>query len=624
MPRRSTISSRTLIAAVASVAILPLGVLLWAAWQLRQQDRVLSAQQASQGLERAADIVVAALQSAISASRQQLAAGARAWPEGAASILITPSHFETWPRGRLAWVPEPPNLAQAPSSATAEGEDLEFKRGDAKAAEALYRTLAAAPEPDRRAAASIRLARVLRAQGRHSEAMEVYRSMDSLDDAAIEQIPASLLALHAGVELLAELGSDRESRASAVKLQAGLRSGRWPLTQPLYQTYATEPAEASRVALSAAAAQLVQKWKRSAPEGSGSAFLHIAGTPVAVIYQAAGGSEIRALMATESFAEAQWLPRARQAASAQGVGLALLYSESAKPGQAAILRRAADIGLPWSVAIASLNPAAELAQFGRRQRIFEGALLLLAVFTLAAAAVTVRAILRETETARLQSEFVAAVSHEFRTPLTSLRQFTEMLRDGRPLSDARRQTCYAAQSRATDRLGRLVESILAFDRMERGVHGFRMESCESEPLVRRIVDDFATAGAAGVQVELDCRASPRIEADPEAVGRAVWNLLDNAVKYSPGQSRIEISLDRRPGHAAIAVRDFGVGIPRHEHEAIFRRFRRGAQAVELGIKGTGIGLALVDHIVRAHRGRVDVESQPGQGSCFTILLPIRE
>jgi len=103
---------------------------------------------------------------------------------------------------------------------------------------------------------------------------------------------------------------------------------------------------------------------------------------------------------------------------------------------------------------------------------------------------------------------------------------------------------------------------------------------------------------------------------------AVWNLLDNAMKYSPGRPVVWIRLFRDGTRAAIAVRDEGIGIPPSEQRRIFQKFVRGAETAALGVKGSGIGLAIVDHVARAHGGHVHLESKVGGGSTFTLLLPL--
>jgi signal transduction histidine kinase len=116
---------------------------------------------------------------------------------------------------------------------------------------------------------------------------------------------------------------------------------------------------------------------------------------------------------------------------------------------------------------------------------------------------------------------------------------------------------------------------------------------------------------------------PLISADPEALGRAVWNLLDNAAKYSPECKTIWVEIEREGAGLAIRVRDRGLGIPEVEQAGILRKFVRGTAAQTLGVKGTGIGLAMVKHIVEAHGGTLRLESAPGRGSIFSILLPAR-
>src|SRR5262249_8621571 len=115
-----------------------------------------------------------------------------------------------------------------------------------------------------------------------------------------------------------------------------------------------------------------------------------------------------------------------------------------------------------------------------------------------------------------------------------------------------------------------------------------------------------------------------IAVDEEALARAIWNLLDNAVKYSPDHQTVEVEVHRQGADVAIDVQDHGIGIPASERTVVFGKFQRGEQARARGIKGTGIGLAMVDEIVRAHRGYVYVKSELGEGSTFTIVLPVKE
>ncbi len=236
-----------------------------------------------------------------------------------------------------------------------------------------------------------------------------------------------------------------------------------------------------------------------------------------------------------------------------------------------------------------------------------------------------RAVSREVAVARQQADFLAAVSHEFRTPLTTLRQFTAMLQENPALPAERRTLAYAAQGRATDRLSRLVESLLDLGRLESGAAPFVFEGRDLGEIARTVVDDFRPEAAVrGHDVVLHAAGAVPVHVDADAMSLAIRNLLENAVKYSPDPHPIAVDVERRNGHAVLSVRDRGIGVPASERDAIFDRFRRGAEARALGIRGTGVGLAMVARIVEAHRGRVTVDSEPGAGSTFAIHLPAED
>jgi signal transduction histidine kinase len=257
--------------------------------------------------------------------------------------------------------------------------------------------------------------------------------------------------------------------------------------------------------------------------------------------------------------------------------------------------------LPWNITVVNANLDVELGQFSQRRRLMMMGLGMLALLVIAASYFIGRAVSRELAAARLQSDFVSAVSHEFRTPLTSMRQFTEMLVEDENLPRDKRRTYYQAQERSTRRLSRLVESLLDFGRMEAGARPYRLEPLDAGQLVKS-VDDIIIKG------------------DREALTQALWNLLDNAVKYSGDNPAIHVEVETSD-KVTIHVRDQGVGIPYSDRKRILQKFVRGSSAKKCGIKGTGIGLAMVKHIVDAHDGKVLIDSELGKGSTFTIQLP---
>ena len=204
---------------------------------------------------------------------------------------------------------------------------------------------------------------------------------------------------------------------------------------------------------------------------------------------------------------------------------------------------------PGSLRVASADPAAEQAvALSRRNLLVSGFGLIVLVIT-AASYFVFRAMNRELGVARLQSDFVAAVSHEFRTPLTAMSHITEMLEEGATPGD-RLPVYYRALGKETRRLRGMVESLLDFGRMEAGRRIFHMEDLDAAELVRGAVEEFRDQANCH-RVELEMPAGERrIRADREAIARALRNLLDNAVKYSPESSTVRVSVESQAGSAS--------------------------------------------------------------------------
>jgi len=226
--------------------------------------------------------------------------------------------------------------------------------------------------------------------------------------------------------------------------------------------------------------------------------------------------------------------------------------------------------------------------------------------------------------AELQADFVAAVSHEFRSPLTTLRSITELLAQDRIPDEVRRHESYSYLDRETIRLQRLVEDLLDFGHMESGRKQYSMGTCDAFQLVRAAVADVeeqATANGFHVEVNL-APVDAAIEADEEAFRRAVRNLLENAMKYSPECRTVWVDGAVENRQVSISLRDRGFGIDAAEQLVIFQKFVRGSAAKKAGIKGTGLGLAMVKQIVEAFGGAVRLKSEVGAGSTFTLVLPL--
>jgi signal transduction histidine kinase len=278
----------------------------------------------------------------------------------------------------------------------------------------------------------------------------------------------------------------------------------------------------------------------------------------------------------------------------------------------------------WRLALhqpAALSPRAAVA---RQVALFTGTFGLLVVVIATGLAATYRLVRRETEAARLKAEFVANVSHDLKTPLSLIRVFGETLEMGRVHDEAARQEYYRIITRESERLTRLIDNVLDFSRIEGGRRTYVRVPVSVEPLVRDTLESFGHVLAQeGFKVEVTLAPGlPEVAIDADAVGQALANLIDNAIKYSEARKVLAVAATVRDGGLALDVVDQGIGIPREEQARIFDKFYRVGRSETQGRRGSGVGLALVRHVAEAHGGRVTVESRPGHGSRFTLWLPL--
>lgn len=615
------------------VTLAPSSLLVWLGWRLLDQDRSLELQRAHERRERAADLIVAGLEQSLSADEQRLADAVRsrhaAVGDDAVIVAFTSRGVEAYPKNRLLYYPSLPASAEAPSRLPP-CEEPEFRRNDPAAAIACFAQLARSPQESIRAAAQIGLARNLRKAGRFDAALAAYQQTARLRGPAPGGVPLDLFARWARCDLLSELKRAEELRRETIALQADLEGGHWQLTRAVYEFHAQEVSRwtgvttdlaPERRALAATVEWLWKKWQVSPAEDAGRQSVQLEGLTLTLLWRKTP-EHLTALIAGPRYVEQQWFARLEPLLQSQSVRV--LIRDAAPDSQFQTRRPASLTGLPWPLLVESLDAQGDQQRLAARRRLLVAALALLALLLSTGSYFIWRAVARELAVARLQSDFVAAVSHEFRTPLTSLCQLTEILSENRVATDDRRHAYYQALARQTQRLRRLVEGLLDFGRMEAGMSSYRFAPLDAGELVRAVVDDYGREiDGTGYRIELSANgAGLPMQADREALTRAVWNLLDNAVKYSPECHTVWVDVAAEPGHVAIRVRDRGLGIPLDEQTQIFRKFVRGAAARAVNIKGTGIGLAMVDHIVRAHAGEVSVESAPGAGSTFTVRLPL--
>jgi signal transduction histidine kinase len=628
----------------ALVLLLPALAVGWLGLRLIEQDRELESRLRRERRDVAGERVVAGLERAVSATERQLRDPSPGIDIGsdadAVLVILRAQGLEASPAAHLLFTPHPPPATPEPTVEFTDGEALEFGGAHARAAEA-YRVLARSSDESVRAGALVRIGRTLRKMGRTLEALSVYDELSRVTDAYVAGLPADLVARRARTALLAELNNHDQLRASARTLQADLVSGRWALDRGTFVSYAGQvrdwtgeepPAMAEREALSEAVDWLWQEWRRGALTSAGRAARRHQQIDVTVLWQPASsmvsaqGDPIIALVAGPRFRAREWVGSLLSDGRLD-VAFVLPQGQAPRAGpvtSVSVLRRpAADTGLPWTLVLSESPGSTALDSVGSRRGVVLAGLALLVGIVLAGAVVVTRGVSHELSVARLQSDFVSAVSHEFRTPLTSLQQFTELLDDDDEPAPDKRRAFYKAQARAVSRLQHLVESLLDFGRMEAGAYPYRHELVAVGPFVEGLVKAFGDGGAPEgflVECAMD-RDDSDVVVDREALGRAIGNLLENAVKYSGDGRRIKVHAGRRGRAVAITVRDEGLGIPQAEQQRIFAKFVRGTASRVHGINGTGIGLAMAREIVRAHGGDITVESSLGSGSTFTVTLP---
>lgn len=615
------IETRRIPVLLAAATLIPIGALSWLGMRTLQQDRELERQRRRERLEVAAGRLALDVERRLQNVEEQLANGA--------GIHFLPTGLES--SKDLPILYQPVELSTAQSVATpilAAAEVEEFQRRDLTAAAATYRRLAASNNPAVRAAALVGLGRVLRQGGDHQGALQVYADLEQLGPVFVAGQPAGLVGRQGRCKVLEEVGDVERLRREVADLARVLNSGTWPIDRATFDLYRdmlqrwNGPAPSSEaIARTEAALELWSAWRRGDLVPRGRRFLQQEAGSVLALWL--GGPEHPTVwLATAAELEASWrsLWEAR--------GLAVWLSDTAgqsvfgvpRPGGVSLTP--GDTRLPFILSASSLATPDEDSDRMRRAILISG---LLAAFLLmlAAAYGLYRATTRELVLARQQSDFVSAVSHEFRTPLTSMRHLTELLVSRSITSEERKVYYYELLAHETERLHRMVESLLSFGRIDVGAYAWRLEPADVSQLLCDIVDEFRHESLAKdrqVLCEIE-EGLPPIRADREALSRALWNLLENAGKYSEPGCPIRVFARREGEWVVVGVGDKGGGIPPGEQKKIFQKFVRGADAKRAGVRGVGIGLALVKRIVEAHGGTVQLQSEPGRGSTFTIVLP---
>jgi len=257
----------------------------------------------------------------------------------------------------------------------------------------------------------------------------------------------------------------------------------------------------------------------------------------------------------------------------------------------------------------------------RRGWIYGIASVLLLVAMFLGVVLILRDISREKHLARLRSDFISNITHELKTPLTSIRMYAESLMMGRVKSDQVQKEYLSVVVNETDRLKRMINNILEFSKMEKGKPEYHFIKSNLAFILNEAIHEvnyWFEKEHFEVVNELD--ETIYAEVDPEKMKQAVGNLLSNAIKYSTNTKKIFIRLFKKPERVCIEVEDQGMGIPEDKLSRIFDQFYRIEQ--KESISGTGLGLTVVKEIIEAHHGSISVTSEIGKGSRFMVIIPL--
>ena len=501
---------------------------VWLTWRLMEQDRNLAEQRSRERLEQIADLAVAQVSGQLgdwdlnlrelNSLPPPVALRAK-FPLGGTLVILENQSVAADPARPLLFVPEPPLASPLPDVFEAAGK-FEFR--DQNYEHAIEALQPLTQQPAARAEALLRIARLERRLNHPDAALAAYDRMLQEIGVSPDGVPYALLAAAARCELLADARDPRHSASEATEqLRVALIEGRWPLHRATFEYYwadvnrlrhtADDPPK-DALDFSSLVSRLYEQWQQALR--TGSSFNGREAQPDAsLLIWHATPSRLTALDAP-----AGWLGAGLKLPSnADDIRWKLLTSNSPLGTEPHVLRSLADAQLAGRLEFSSVSA---VANAGFNRALWLAGVGLMLVLVLAGAYALFRGVSRELRVAQLQSDFVSAVSHEFRTPLTSISGISELLANDRLADESRKNQAYTYLQRETGRLKRLVEDLLDFGRMESGRKQYQIEPHDVFSVVRAVVADFreeALAGGFEVELNLDANA-PTVKATNKSCG----------------------------------------------------------------------------------------------------------
>ena len=607
-----------------SAIVLPSAVVILLVFRVARQETELSERRAAEERREALDQLRRELSARLQAIRLEevnrlISESGRRLPPDSPIVFVSPFLQD---RMVLPWENSRTLQTSAADFAEiqAEGESYEFQSKDVVAAVAAYqRALALAKGGAEKCDALLRLGRAYRKARMTSEANRIDRA--SLGSCATvrdnDGIPQSM---YAAERLLSAGQADTEAQNYVLR-EANAPQWRTPneaytlqsLLRKIPAAGATEPLR--RLSAEIHDIDQITALAQNLDDHLGKLQRAVRSAPGDLSWMGYGDEPwLITLVSPKSFAEPVVLAVSSRKILPEGVSLRL----AGAPGTIPLGGGFVDLQVEW--------PS---KRFAPRQTIpitlYVSVLFIVLGAVLLAAYLLLRDVHREADTAAMRSHFVASVSHELKTPLTSIRAHAETLLMGRADNPDTTKAYLKTIVSESERLTRLVESVLDLSRIEQGRKTYRMKATRLTEVVRSAAKTMEyPLSQLGFTLTISSDATePTLLADADALEQAILNLLGNAVKYSGAARSIEMRMGSATDEAFVEVVDHGIGISREDQTRIFDKFHRVQSAETEGIAGTGLGLALALHIAEAHNGRIDVESNVGKGSTFSLRIPLQ-